>query len=133
MQSWSPGATFRAFSQHYQKDENEKSEPGVVSRQQADFSLDFTLQLAAGLHHEDDHRDHEEGRDQHDPAFEDVLVQVRAGDNDGDANAAQESGRERRIHSFAQFLTADLGQIGQSDADNQGGFDPLAESDNKSL
>ena len=34
---------------------------------------------------------------------------------------------------FAQFGPADLGQIGQGDADDEGGFDPFAQSNDECL
>src|SRR5882762_7643624 len=108
---------FDALAQHHQENEDEQAEPGVVSRQQADFSLDFSLELAARLHHEDDHGDDEEGGDEHDPAFEDVLVQVGAGDHHGHGNAAEESRAQRSVNGLAQFSAPNLGQIGQRDAD----------------
>ena len=38
---------------------------------------------------------------------------------------------QRGIDRFAQLVPADLGQIGQRDADNQGRFDAFAEGDNE--
>ena len=49
------------------------------------------------------------------------------------ADAADECGDQGGEYRFAQFGTADLGQIGQSDADDQGGFDPLAQSYDEGL
>ena len=37
------------------------------------------------------------------------------------------------IDRFAELGTADLGQISQRDADDQGGFDPFAQSDDEGL
>ena len=98
-----------------------------------DLALDLALHLAPRLHHENNHGDDEEGGDQHDPAFEDVFVQMSAGDDDGYADAAKKSRGQRRIHGLAQFLPPDLGQVGQGDADNQGRLDPFAERDDESL
>ena len=77
-----------AFTEDHQEDEDEEAEPGIVARQQADLTFDLALHLAAGLHHEDDHGDDEEGGDEFNPSFKDVFVQVGAGDDDGDADAA---------------------------------------------
>ena len=42
-------------------------------------------------------------------------------------------GDQRGIDRFAQVGAADLGQIGQRDADDEGGFDAFAESNDECL
>src|SRR5258707_14266521 len=123
----------RTLAQHHQKNEQKESEPGVLARQQTDFAFDFALQLASRPHHENDHGDDEEGGDQHDPAFKDIFIQVGAGDDYGDGNAAHERSDERGIDGLAQFVAADLGQIGEGDAVDEGGLDPFAQRDDESL
>ncbi len=77
---------FNAFAQHHQEDKQKQAEGSVLSGQRTDLALNLAFERPAGFHHEDDHGDDEEGRCQHDPAFEDVLVPLSAGEQDGDAD-----------------------------------------------
>ena len=124
---------FDALAQHHQKDEQEEADPGVAAGEQSNLAFDLALELAAGLHHEDDHGDDEDGSDQHDPAFEDVLVPIEAREHDGHADRSGKSGGQSGIDGFAQIVAADLGQIGQGDADDESGFDAFAEGDDECL
>ncbi len=119
---------FDALAQDHQENEQKQAEGGIAAGQEADFAFDLSLKRAARLHHENDHADDEESGDQHDPAFENVLIPVAARQQDGDPNAADEGGKQSRKDGFAQFGTTNLGQIGQGDADNERGFDPFAQS-----
>ena len=105
----------------------------LLPGQEADFAFNLSLKRSACLHHENDHGDDEEGGNQHDPAFENVLVPLGARQQDGNADAADEGGDQGGEDRFAQFGTADFGQIGQGDADDKGGFDPLAQRNDEGL
>ena len=59
--------------------------------------------------------------------------QVQAGDEDGGADGADKGGAEGGIDRLAQVVAADLGQVGQGDADDQGGFNAFAERDDECL
>ena len=98
-----------------------------------DLAFNFALQFPARPHHENHHGDDEEGGDQHDPAFENVFIPVQPGDQDGDPNASQKRGRQRRINGLAQVIAADLAQISQRDADDQGRLHPFAQRNYESL
>ena len=124
---------FDALAQHHQEDEQEEADPGVVAGEQADFAFDLALELAAGLHHEDDHGHDEDGGDQHDPAFENVLVPIQAGEQDSNADRSGKGGGEGGIDGFAQIVAADLCQVREGDADDESGFDAFAESDDECL
>ena len=87
----------------------------------------------AGLHHENDHRHDEESCGQHDPAFKDVFVPFRAGEQDSNANAADRRGNQGCIDGFAQIIALNLGQVGQGNANDQSGFDAFAQGHDKSL
>ena len=97
------------------------------------LALDVALHAAPGLHHEDDHADHEDGGDQHHPAFHDVGIQVQPRDQDGSDDAADDGGDEPAVNVFAQLGAADLVQIGEGNADNKGCFHSFAEGNDKGL
>ena len=99
----------------------------VASGQEADLAFDLALELAACLHHENDHGDDEEGGGQHDPAFENVLIPAGTGKQNGHPDAADKGRDQGGIDGFAQLGPTDFGQIGQGNADDQGGFDPFAQ------
>src|ERR1019366_8354380 len=124
---------FHALAQDHQEDEEEEADPGVFTREEADFAFNLALKLAAGLHHENDHGDDEDGGHQHDPAFEDVLIPVEAGEDDGECDGAGKGGGESGIDGFAQVVTADFGQIRERDADDESGFDTFAERNDECL
>ena len=108
---------------------NYASSPG----EEADFAFNFSFEFAAGLHHENDHGDNEDRGGQHDPAFENIFVQIEPGNHDGQTNGAGKGGAERGIDRLAQVVAADLGQVRQRDADDQSGFDAFAERNDECL
>ena len=55
------------------------------------------------------------------------------GDDYGHADAAQKGRAEGGIDRLAQVGPADLGQVGQGDADNQGSLDPFAQRNDECL
>src|ERR1035441_6288020 len=124
---------FGALAQDHEENEDEEADPCVAAGEQSNLAFDLAFELAAGLHHEHDHGDDEDGSDQHDPAFEDVLVQLEARDHDGHADRSGKSGGQISIDRFAQIIAADLGEIGQGDADDESGFDAFAEGDDECL
>ncbi len=124
---------FHAFPHDHQEDEKKHSDAGTLAGQGLKFAFNFTLHLLAGTHHEDDHGDDEEGGSQHHPAFDDVFIQVQAGDQDGHANAAHEGCSQGDKNGLAKVGTADLGQVGKSDAYDQGRLDSLAKRNDKGL
>ena len=83
--------------------------------------------------HEPDHADNEDGCGQHNPAFDDVGVEVEAGDDDGDSDAGGDGGSECPEDGAFQLVAADLGEVGEDDAHDQRCFDPLAEGNDKCL
>src|SRR5580700_1273099 len=119
---------FYAFPQDHQKYECKKSKPRVAPRQQPNFALDLTLELPAGLHHENDHGDDEEGSSQHDPAFENVLIPASAGEQGCDPEAANEGGDQCGVDGFAQLWPVDFGKVGQRNAHDQGSLDTFPQS-----
>ena len=52
---------------------------------------------------------------------------------DGHADRSGKGGGEGGIDRFAQIVAADLGKIGQGDADDKSGFDAFAEGDDECL
>ena len=124
---------FDALTQHHQEDEEEEADPGVATGEQSYLAFDFSFELAAGLHHEDDHGDDENGSDQHHPAFKDVLVPVEAGEHDGDGDRSGKSRAEGGVDRLAQIVAPDLGEISQGDADDESGFDAFAERNDECL
>ena len=124
---------FDALPQHHQKDEEEEADPCISPGKQADLAFDFSFEPAAGLHHEDDHGDNENGGNQHDPAFKDVLVPVEAREHDGHGDRSGKSCGQGGVDGFAQIVAADLGQISQGDADDERGFDAFAERNDECL
>ena len=83
--------------------------------------------------HEPDHADDEGGGDEHDPAFEDVLVEVEVGDDDGDADAGGDGGAERVEDGPFELAALDFVEVGEDDSDDQRCFDTFAQRDDKSL
>src|SRR5208337_3850202 len=122
-----------ALAQHHQKDERKQSQPGVLAGQQAHFVFNLALQLAAGFHHKNDHGDDKESRGQHHPAFENVFVEVGAGQKDSAADAAQEGRNQSGVDSLAELRAPDFDQVGEGDAYDQGRLDALSQGDNKGL
>src|SRR5208337_3766435 len=55
---------FDALAQDHEEDEEEETDPRVATGEQADLRFNLALERAAGLHHEDDHGDDEDGSDQ---------------------------------------------------------------------
>ena len=104
-----------------------------MAGQRFKLAFNFSLHLLASAHHEDDHGDDEEGRRQHDPALNDVFVEVQTRDQDGNANAAHERCPQGCKDGFPEVAAADLGQVGEGNAYDQGRFDPLAERDYEGL
>ena len=83
--------------------------------------------------HEPDHADDEGGGGEHDPAFEDVGVELGAGDDDGCRDAGGDGGTEGPEDGPLQLGPADLTQIGKDDAYDQRGFDTFPKRDDKCL
>ena len=76
-----------AFAEDEKEDEEEEAEFGGRGAGVAgDLGFDLTLHGAGGAVHEPDHADDEDGRGEHDPAFDDVGVEVEVGDEDGCGN-----------------------------------------------
>ena len=124
---------FHALAQDHEENKGKQSQARALGRQVADFTLDLALQLATGAHHEDDHGDDENGRQQHDPAFEDVLVQIHAREDDGHGDACGGGGAQRNVDGLAQVGAADLVDIGEGDADDERGLHTLAQGDDESF
>jgi hypothetical protein len=124
---------FGALTHDHEEDKEEEADPGVATGEQSDLAFDVAFELAAGLHHEDDHGDDEDGGDQHDPAFEDVFVQFVTREHDGHANRSRKSRCQGGVDRFAQIVTPDFGQVGQGNADDEGRFDAFAEGDDECL
>ena len=59
--------------------------------------------------------------------------QLEAGEHDSDADRSDKGGRQGGIDGFAQIVAADLGQIGEGDADDESGFDAFAQGDDECL
>src|SRR5208283_5475468 len=70
---------------------------------------------------------------QHDPAFKRIFVKVQPRHQYRNADAPNKSGPQRGIDGLAQIIAPNFGEIGQSDPNNQGGLNPFAQRDNKSL
>src|SRR5208337_4184298 len=94
---------FDALAQDHEEDEEEETDPRVATGEQADLRFNLALELAAGLHHEDDHGDDEDGSDQHDPAFENVLVPLEAGEHDSHSDRSGKSCGQGGVDRFAQI------------------------------
>src|SRR5438132_357714 len=71
-------------------------------------------------HHEYDHGHDEEGRGQHHPTFDEVLVKLKAGKENRYADAGNEGRAQRHEHGLAEVRPLNLVQIGKRDADNEG-------------
>ncbi len=125
-----------AFAEDEEEDEEEEADlarracrAGVLGY----FRFDLALHGAGGLVHEPDHADDEDGGGEHDPAFEDVGVELSVGDDDGDADAGGDGGSEGPEDGALELATADLGEVGEDDADDQRRFHAFAERDDKCL
>ena len=76
--------------------------------------------------HKPDHADDKGGGREHDPAFEDVGVEVELGHDDGGEDAGCEGGSEREEDGALELGAADLGEVGEDDADDEGSFDAFS-------
>lgn len=127
---------FDAFAEHQQEDEEEEADAGdavFAAGESGDLGFDLALHGAGGLVHEPDHAYHEDSSREHDPAFNNVGIEVEMGDNDGDADAGGDGSPESPEHDTLQLVAANLCKIGEDDSDDQRGFDPFAEGDDKCL
>ncbi len=70
--------------------------------------------------HEPDHGEDEDGGGEHDPALEDVGVEVEAGDDDGYGDAGSDGGGESGEDGALELVAADFGEVGEDDADDEG-------------
>ena len=83
--------------------------------------------------HEPDHPDDESGGNEHHPAFENVLVEVEVGDDDGNADAGRDGCAEGVKDRPLELAAVDFIEIGEDDSDDQRCFDTFAQRDDKSL
>ena len=94
--------------------------------------LNILFQVARNAVHPYDHRNDEEGRDQHQQAFEAIFIDVPVFQGDGHGQA-ERRGRGHAIPDEARKLrAASAGQINEDNADNQRSFDTFTESDKES-
>ena len=110
---------FDAFAEDEEEDEEEEAEFGGVFDELGDLAFDVTFEGSGGLVHEPDHADDECGCGEHDPALKDVGVDVGAGDDDGGGDAGSDGGAESPEDGFLEFGTADFGEVGKDDADDE--------------
>jgi hypothetical protein len=75
--------------------------------------------------HEPDHADDEDRGGEHDPAFEDVGVELGAGDDDCAADAGGDCRAEGPEDGGLKLGPANLGEIGEDDAHDERRFDAL--------
>ena len=94
-----------------------------------DLGFDFALHRSRGLVHEPDHADHKGRGGEHDPAFDDVGVEVQVGNEDGGEDAGDEGGAEAPKDGSFELVAADLREVGEDNADDERGFDAFAEGD----
>lgn len=82
-----------AFAEDEEEDKEEEADLGRRGAGVAgDLRFDLALHGAGGLVHEPDHADNKGRGGQHDPAFDDVGVEVEMGDEDGGEDAGDEGG-----------------------------------------
>src|SRR5207245_11762468 len=97
------------------------------------LGLNFALQAAGGAHHEDDHADGEDGGNQHDPAFEDILIKLDTRDGNCHGNTCHKGGYQGNVNHPAQLMAANLGQVSERDSNDEGGLYPLPQCDDESM
>ncbi len=121
------------FAQDEQEDEEEEASGVGFFERLGDFSFDFTLHGFGCLVHEPDHGNDEGGGGEHDPAFEDIGIEVGASDDDGAEDRGRDGRAERPEDRAFELRAANFGQVGEDDADDERGFDALAEGDDECL
>ncbi len=82
--------------------------------------------------HPDDHRNHEDCGEQQHQAFEAVFADLPAFEGDGYGETQRPGHRNAGPNEARKMRPAGAGQINEYDANDQGGFDTFAESDEKS-
>jgi hypothetical protein len=90
-----------ALAENHQEHKQEQADARALRSEIVEFAFDLALQFAAGAHHEDDHGDHKEGSHQHDPAFDDVFVQIQTGYDDSHSNRAEKGRAQSGIDGAA--------------------------------
>jgi len=128
--------SFDAFAedeQEYEEKEADMRRAVVAAGELGNFGFDLAFHGACRLVHEPDHAHHEDGSGEHDPAFDDVGVEVEVGDDDSDTDAGGYGGSESPEDASFQLVAANLGEVGEDDAHDQRCFDPLSEGDDKCL
>ena len=83
--------------------------------------------------HEPDHGDDKGGGGEHHPAFDDVGVELEARDKDGGDDGGGERGSDGVEDRAFELDATDFGEVGEDDADDQGGFDAFSQGDDKCL
>ena len=125
---------FSAFTQNHQKNE-EKYAPacgGAGARGiNLDFFFYFIFQVARNAVHPYDHRNDEEGGDQHQEAFEAVLVDMPVFECDGDGQAECGRGGDAKPNETREMGPAGARQINEDNAYYERGFDTFTEGDKK--
>ena len=124
-----------AFAKDEEEDEEEEAEAGdaLFAGVGGYFGFDLALHGTGGAAHEPDHADDEDGGGEHDPAFDDVGVDVEAGDDGGYGYGGSDGCGESIEDGALELVAADFGQVREDDADDKGGFDAFAEGDDKCL
>src|SRR6202040_375764 len=100
---------FGAFTQNHEKNE-QKYAPACGSASACgvnlDFFFDLIFQVARNAVHPYDHRNNEEGGDQHQEAFEAVLVDMPIFEGDGDGEAKGGSGGDAKPNETREMGAA---------------------------
>ena len=125
---------FDALADNQQKDEEEESklrDAGVTLCVAGDLGFNVTLHRTGGAVHEPDHAHDKSSGGQHDPAFDDVGVEVQVSHQDSNGDGGGDCSAESPKYRLFELGTANLAEVGKDDAYDEGGFDTLSEGDDK--
>jgi hypothetical protein len=87
--------------------------------------------VARNAVHPYDHRNDEEGGDQHQEAFEAILIDMPIFEGDGDGETEGGSGGDAKPNETGKMSAAGARQINEDNAYYEGGFDTFTEGDKK--
>jgi hypothetical protein len=126
---------FGAFTQDHQENK-ERDTPSCSGAGALGIGLDFffyfIFQVARNAVHPYDHRNDEEGGDQHQQALEAVLADMPIFEGDGYGETQSGGGGHAKPNETREMGATGAGQINEDNAYYKRGFDTFTEGDKKS-